>query len=113
MKRLMLTFCLCLLGLGLRAQTADRLPLAKCAYLYFVSGQGDNLRTMLSDEMQAALPAAALSGMFNQMTAQFGPLQSTGIYPPLPDGVRWGGTHCGALREACPEAGVCPCLPAR
>ena len=78
MKRLMLTFCLCLLGLGLRAQTADRLPLAKCAYLYFASGQGEALRAMLSDEMQAALPATALGGMFNQLTAQFGPLQSAG-----------------------------------
>ncbi|HIY88469.1 MAG TPA: alpha/beta fold hydrolase [Candidatus Bacteroides pullicola] len=78
MRRLLLILCLCLLCIGLRAQTVDRLPLAKCAYLYFVSGQGEALRTMLSDEMQAALPAAALSGMFNQLTAQFGALQSTG-----------------------------------
>ena len=78
MKRLLLILCLCLSCIGLRAQTVDRLPLAKCAYLYFASGQGEALYAMLSDEMQAALPAAALSGMFNQMTAQFGPLQSTG-----------------------------------
>ena len=78
MRRLLLILCLCLSCIGLRAQTVDRLPLAKCAYLYFVSGQGEALRAMLSDEMQAALPAAALSGMFNQLTAQFGALQSTG-----------------------------------
>ena len=78
MRRLLLILCLCLSYIGLPAQTVDRLPLAKCAYLYFVSGQGEALRTMLSDEMQAALPAAALSGMFSQLTAQFGALQSTG-----------------------------------
>ena len=78
MRKLTFTLCLCLLCLGLRAQTADRLPLAKCAYLYFVSGQGDNLRAMLSDEMQAALPAEALGGMYQQLVMQFGPLQSTG-----------------------------------
>ena len=78
MRRLLLILCLCLSCIGLRAQTADRLPLAKCAYLYFVSGQGDNLRAMLSDEMQAALPAEALGGMYQQLVMQFGPLQSTG-----------------------------------
>ena len=78
MRKLTFTLCLCLLCLGLRAQTADRLPLAKCAYLYFVSGQGDNLRAMLSSEMQAALPAEALGGMYQQLVMQFGPLQSTG-----------------------------------
>lgn len=78
MRRLMLTFSLCLFALCLRAQQADRLPLAKCAYLYFSSGQGDSLRSMLSDEMQAALPADALGAMFNQLVAQFGPLQSAG-----------------------------------
>ena len=74
----MLTLSLCLFALCLRAQQADRLPLAKCAYLYFSSGQGDSLRSMLSDEMQAALPADALGAMFNQLVAQFGPLQSAG-----------------------------------
>ena len=78
MRRLMLTLSLCLFALCLRAQQADRLPLAKCAYLYFSSGQGDSLRSMLSDEMQAALPADALGAMFNQLVAQFGPLQSAG-----------------------------------
>ena len=78
MRRLLLILCLCFSCIGLRAQTVDRLPLAKCAYLYFASGQGEALRAMLSDEMQAALPATALGGMFNQLTAQFGALQSTG-----------------------------------
>ena len=78
MRRLMLTFSLCLFALCLRAQQADRLPLAKCAYLYFSSGQGDSLHSMLSDEMQAALPADALGATFNQLVAQFGPLQSAG-----------------------------------
>ena len=78
MRRLLLILCLCLSCIGLRAQTVDRLPLAKCAYLYFASGQGEALYAMLSDEMQAALPATALSGMFGQLTAQFGALQSTG-----------------------------------
>ena len=78
MRKLTFTLCLCLLCLGLRAQTADRLPLAKCAYLYFVSGQGESLRAMLSDEMQAALPAEALGGMYQQLVMQFGSLQSTG-----------------------------------
>lgn len=78
MRNLILILCLCLSSFGLRAQEADRLPLAQCAYLYFISGQGESLRAMLSDEMQAALPAAALGGMYNQLVAQFGALQSAG-----------------------------------
>ena len=74
----MCSLFLCLLGLGLCAQTADRLPLAQCAYLYFVSGQGDNLRSMLSDEMQASLSADVLGGMYRQLEGQFGSLQSAG-----------------------------------
>ena len=78
MRRLICSLFLCLLGLSLCAQTADRLPLAQCAYLYFVSGQGDNLRSMLSDEMQASLSADVLGGMYRQLEGQFGSLQSAG-----------------------------------
>ena len=78
MRRLICSLFLCLLGLSLCAQTADRLPLAQCAYLYFVSGQGDNLRSMLSEEMQASLSADVLGGMYRQLEGQFGSLQSAG-----------------------------------
>lgn len=78
MRQFLFTLCLCLSCLGIRAQEVDRLPLAQCAYLYFISGQGESLHAMMNDEMQAALPAAALGGTFSQLTAQFGPLQSAG-----------------------------------
>lgn len=78
MRSLILILCLCLSSFGLRAQEADRLPLAQCAYLYFISGQGESLRAMLNDEMQAALPAAALSGMYKQLEMLGGSLQAAG-----------------------------------
>ena len=78
MRSLLFALCLCLSLAGLRAQTSDRLPQAQCAYLYFLSGQGDALRAMLTPEMQAALPADALGGMFAQLTAQFGSLREAG-----------------------------------
>ena len=79
-------FLLCVGGPGraqaqegdVRAGTSDALAEARRAYRYFVAGQGDSLYVLLTPEMQAALTPEALGGMYAQLEAQFGPLQSEG-----------------------------------
>lgn len=61
-----------------QAQESDALSEARRAYRYFVAGQGDSLYVMLTAEMQAALSPQVLGGMYAQLEAQFGPLQSEG-----------------------------------
>ena len=61
-----------------QAQESDALSEARRAYRYFVGGQGDSLYVMLTAEMQAALSPQVLGGMYAQLEAQFGPLQSEG-----------------------------------
>ena len=63
-----------------RAQAQDGKALAEArrAYRYFASGQGDSLYVLLTPEMQAALTPETLGGMYAQLEAQFGPLQSEG-----------------------------------
>ena len=63
---------------NLYAQEVDRLPQARQAFSYFITSQGDSLREMMSEEMKAALPSNALSGMFKQLEMQFGPLGTPG-----------------------------------